>query len=46
MRKYFALFLALIMLLAAIPMLQPKRQLTIKVNTCIVFSDLRDRHNG
>ncbi len=42
MRKAIALFLALLMLLAAVPVLA-EEPVTIKMNTCIVFSDLRDR---
>jgi putative aldouronate transport system substrate-binding protein len=43
MRKYIALLLTLMFFLAAIPMASAQEAVTIKVNTCIVFSDLRDR---
>lgn len=43
MKKALALFLALMMILLAIPMAGAEDKVTIRVNTCIVFSDLRDR---
>ena len=43
MKKYFALFLTLVMLITMIPMAMAEEKVTIRMNTCIVFSDLRDR---
>lgn len=45
MKKCIALFLALMMIMAAVPVtfVMADEPVTIKVNTCIVFSDLRDR---
>lgn len=42
MRKCIALLLAVLMLLSAAPVVA-EEPVTIKINTCIVFSDLRDR---
>ncbi len=42
MKKCIALVLALMMLLSALPVLADE-PVTVKMNTCIVFSDLRDR---
>lgn len=42
MKKGIALLLAALMLLALLPAMADE-QVTIRINTCIVFSDLRDR---
>lgn len=42
MKKCIALLMALLMLLAVLPMASAE-PVTVKMNTCIVFSDLRDR---
>ena len=43
MKKYFALFLTMVMLTTMVPMAMAEEKVTIRMNTCIVFSDLRDR---
>ena len=42
MKRTIAMFLTLLMLLAAMPVMA-EEPVTIKMNTCIVFSDLRER---
>lgn len=43
MKKCLALFLALMMVLSIVSVSQADEKVTVRINTCIVFSDLRDR---
>ena len=43
MKKCLSLLLVLTLLLAVVPMAAAEEKVTVRMNTCIVFSDLRDR---
>jgi putative aldouronate transport system substrate-binding protein len=43
MKKWLSMILCLILLVSILPMASAEDKVTVRMNTCIVFSDLRDR---
>ena len=42
-KKWIALFLSLALIASMLPLAMAEEKVTVRMNTCIVFSDLRDR---